>query len=465
MKFSKLFFLLACMVLTSCDNSNSNQQSESITEQVSETVESIESNESSELESESSESESESSEPPSESIESEESESEEEKDPVTVEYNAPSSSAKKVTISQLVAKGSTSDYNNLYSITGTVQFPYNYTYGNFDLVDETGYIVVWGLSKNASSMSKSGSKYSYSNDKTFNSINLKAGDVITMECIYTPYVYGSGYSKPEVSGYIISKTIMDVAPITGRNYTHNEPYNGSYYNSVDGLEGSDLLRGLHNLMLDTHDTYVSYSSLTNTLKRSDPGSSSSEAKCFYSGKSTSKFSREHVWAQSLSGSSSSSSTNLYGETHGGSDIHHIRPVISSYNSLRSNAAFGYVYGPKSGMKTVSHINGDDNYLTGSVFEPVDEIKGDVARIVMYMYMHYSSSIMNDGSKYSYLGAMNIYYIMGPNYKEDCFKLLREWNALDPVDDYERNRNEVGYSYQGNRNPFVDHPSYADKIWG
>jgi endonuclease I len=81
-----------------------------------------------------------------------------------------------------------------------------------------------------------------------------------------------------------------------------------------------------------------------------------------------------------------------------------------------------------------------------------------------MYMHYSSSIVGDGSKYSFLGTMNVNFIMGPD-GNDAWKLLRNWNALDPVSEEEIKRNEVAFKYQGNRNPFIDHPSYADLIWG
>lgn len=468
MKKSKFLFLLliGSMSLGACSPSNK----DSISDNNSTTTESVpsDSNENSESHSEtiSSESLSESEESQeSESLsESKESESHSETDN-SIYYNQPNPKAQKVTIKTLTNKGNQSDSKNLYSITGTVQYPYNTTYGNFDLVDETGSITVWGLSINASTMTYSGSTYTYNNDTTFTAINLKAGDIITMEGVYVAYSMSPNYYKPEISGYIIKKTPGNVFPINGKNYTANEPYSGNYYSGVENLSGNNLLKGLHNLMMTTHTNYVTYSSLKTTLKESDPGSRSSEVRCFYSGKSTTSFNREHVWCQSLSGSSSSSSTNLYGESYGGSDIHHIRPAIGSYNSLRSNASFGVTYGPKSGMKTISHENGGYNYITGNVIEPVDEIKGDVARIVMYMYMHYSSSIANDGSKYSFLGAMNIYFIMAPSRSSDCFKMLRDWNAIDPVDDYERNRNEVAFRKQGNRNPFIDHPSYADKIWG
>ena len=450
-KYNLIVLFLFTLVLNACGslNNESNFDSAFESESITSETESIESESESPVESES----------------EEESESESVFTPQTTNYNSSNSNSKKVSISTLLNKGSTSDNKNLYSITGYVQFPYNYTYGNFDIVDETGSITVYGLSRNASSMVYSGSTYSFTNDKSFSAIGLKPGDIITMECVYTAYVMSSGYYIPEVMGYIISRTTSDTPAIVGANYTYPETYTGSYYDGVKSLNDNSLLKGLHNLMLETHDTYVSYNSLNNTLLKSDPGSSSSQAHCFYSGKSTSSFNREHVWCQSLSGSSSSSSTNLYGKTHGGSDIHHIRPTISTYNSMRSNAAFGYIYGPKTGLRNIAHTSGQTNYLTANVFEPVDAIKGDVARIVMYMYMHYSKSIVGDGATYSFLGDMNIYFIMGPNYSGDCFKLLREWNALDPVDDKEKVRNEVAYQYQGNRNPFIDYPSFADRIWG
>ena len=77
-------------------------------------------------------------------------------------------------------------------------------------------------------------------------------------------------------------------------------------------------------------------------------------------------------------------------------------------------------------------------------------------------MHYSSEV--GGKTDQYTGIMKIYFVMGPN-ESDSFKLLRKWNAEDPVDSYEMNRNEVAFKKQGNRNPFIDHPSWADKIWG
>ena len=124
--------------------------------------------------------------------------------------------------------------------------------------------------------------------------------------------------------------------------------------------------------------------------------------------------------------------------------------------------FGPIYGDKTSVGKISYSGGGTDYYTGNVFEPADAIKGDVARIIMYVYMHYSSQI--GGTQQSYYGEMHINWVMGTS-PTDSWKLLRKWNAEDPVSDEEKTRNEYAYSVQGNRNPFIDHPSYADAIWG
>jgi endonuclease I len=336
-----------------------------------------------------------------------ESETESELTPETTYFTNENLEAKSVKISELLALGKLGGANGsetvkrdtLYRIKGIVQFPTNTTYGNFDLVDETGSILVYGCSNGSTTITKNGTTYYYTNNKTFSSLNIKAGDEITMEGLYVAYIYYGGDYKREFQGYCTKKTTGLIKEIEAKNYTSAETYEGNYYSTVNNLTGKELLKGLHNLMMDTHTTYVSYDSLKTTLKESDQYQNTSYATCFYSGTKATSFNREHVWCQSLSGSSSSSSTNLYGTTYGGSDIHHIRPSIASYNSLRSNAAYGIIYGPKQGLKNIPYANGEKSYVASGVIEPADAIKGDCARIVMYMYMLYSSSIVGDGSKY------------------------------------------------------------------
>ena len=81
---------------------------------------------------------------------------------------------------------------------------------------------------------------------------------------------------------------------------------------------------------------------------------------------------------------------------------------------------------------------------------------------MYVYMHYASTI--GGASQSYYGDLRINWVMGTSPTES-WKLLRKWNAEDPVSQDEITRNNEAYTIQGNRNPFIDHPTYADRIWG
>lgn len=382
-------------------------------------------------------------------------------------FPQPDSSATVTTISALKSANSswkTEGANNskLYRITGIAQWAVNANYGNFDIVDSTGNIYVHGCTGTKQSLVKDGTNgLVINNDRSFSGTGLKAGDEVTIEGWYSYHKYTNSYGVPQFTGYITNITAKNASTITARNYDASvETYSGSYYSSVSGKSGSDLLLGLHNLMDSTHTSWTSYKGLYSGY------SAIKENKCFYAGTSLSgEGNREHVWPQSISGSSS---TQLYGEDHGGSDFHHVRHADSTNNSRRGNSMFGPVYG-NGGYFTMPYTSGGTNKYTSNVFEPADNIKGDCARIIMYMYMHYSNATtannLTGWADRSYYGEMHVNWVMGTQTVNDSFKLLRLWNALDPVSEEEKARNEQGYKMQGNRNPFIDHPSYADAIWG
>ena len=339
--------------------------------------------------------------------------------------NQENSNAVKTTIKKLISDNNDkTNTTTLYRITATAQWPNNTTYGNFDLVDDTGYIYVYGCSKNASSMTLSGNTYTFKNDKSYSQLKINPGDEITMEGLFEFYQYsGSSYGVNEFKGYVTSIKRNGLSTINGNSYTDDEPTNqaGTYYSSISSSEsGTTLLKSLHNLMDTTHSKYIDYDDLSGYYKSSDKYSSSG-VKCFYSGNKASSFNKEHVWPQSLSGSST---VKLYGTTYGGSDLHHVRPTISTYNSARGNAMYGTVYGNKSAMGNFSYANGDNTYYTQNVFEPADAIKGDVARIIMYMYVHYSSQ--TGGNSQTYYGEMHINWVMGPDIATS-WKMLSKLN--------------------------------------
>ena len=368
-------------------------------------------------------------------------------------------------ISQVISANSswkTEGANNSkkYRIKGIAQWAVNSNYGNFDIIDSTGYIYVHGCTRTKQSLIKDGENgYVINNDKSYGSIGIKAGDEVTIEGWYAYHKYSSSYGISQFTGYVTNVTAKNASNIQGKNYTATESYSGNYYSSVTNKTGNDLLVGLHNLMDTTHTKWISYDGLYSAYN------SLSETKDFYTNTNPNKKNREHVWPQSLSGSSS---VQLYGEDHGGSDVLHVRLADSNNNSARSSSMFGPIYGT-SGYKTMNYSGSTANKYCTNFFEPSDAIKGDVARIIMYMYVHYNiaSNVNNltGWNEQSWYGEMHINWVMGTQDVKSSFALLRLWNANDPVSAEEIARNNYAEINQGNRNPFIDHPSYADKIWG
>lgn len=370
----------------------------------------------------------------------------------------PENSKAVVTTVEALAKKKATDTKTLYRVKGIAQYPGYDKKGYFDLIDGGCTVVAYGISSKNTSIKLTGSAYSYTNDDTFRSTGIKAGDEITIEGIFTYYTYSGGsFGVPEISGYPTKIVSNGLSEVTAKAYTTVESYSGNYYNSITASDsGTALGLKLHNLMMSTHSTYVSYSSLTTTLKSTDP-------KCFYSGESYgSDFNREHVWPQAKT--KDGGSEPLYGKTYAGADIHHIRASIKLYNSYRGSTMFAPIFGtPRtvsySGGGTVKFGSGN-NY---GVTEPADSRKGDAARIIMYVYMHYGTDF-GGTTRTGVTGKLYITNVIGANSQADCFKLLRKWNAEDPVSSEEKNRNEIAFQKQGNRNPFIDYPTFADRIW-
>jgi len=157
--------------------------------------------------------------------------------------------------------------------------------------------------------------------------------------------------------------------------------------------------------------------------------------------------REHVFAKSLT------IPTLGTDSPGpGTDVHNLRPADKDRNSARSSRYFTESSGVNS--KIISFNGG---------WYPGDEWKGDVARIIMYMYTRYHG----DGTKTSETKCLPVNIGVGAKLAVDpnMVDLFLKWNAEDPVSDFEANRNEVLASIQGNRNPYIDNPYLATLIWG
>lgn len=239
-----------------------------------------------------------------------------------------------------------------------------------------------------------------------------------------------------------------------------------YYDSALDLSGHSLKQGLNEIVND-HQTFSYTSTATDVwdiLKESDQDPDSADnVLLVYTGRSVNAaqeynsrlgWSREHVWAKSHGD---------FGTGRGaGTDLHHLKPADISVNSARNNKDFesgGDRYFDDAG--TVSTDCFSDTYT----WEPRDEVKGDIARMIFYMAVRYIGeegdpqlSILDQVNTIEWCDDENKVGYMGR------ISTLLVWHAQDPVDSFEYRRNEVIYSYQHNRNPFIDHPEFAQAIW-
>ncbi len=241
---------------------------------------------------------------------------------------------------------------------------------------------------------------------------------------------------------------------------------GNYYSGITADSGNALLGQIHDLIVNTHTKYTSYKECKTYASQTDP--SGSGVLEFYTHETMTSFSgtkgtwnREHVWPQNLS-------NGLWGESGAGSDMHHIRPSEGMLNNSRGSKKYGNVTnGTAEYSKTTSGANSElGGYSNSSTFMPLDNVKGDAARIVMYVYTHYNKGANVHGTVDSRgSGTLDFTDVMAPSTESAAIKLLLEWNKLDPVDDIEMRRNNEAFKVQGNRNPFIDHPEFASAIWG
>lgn len=171
------------------------------------------------------------------------------------------------------------------------------------------------------------------------------------------------------------------------------------------------------------------------------GSYNSEGDCY---------NREHVVPQSLFNSNAPMV----------SDINFIRPTDGKVNGMRSNFPYGKVgsasYTSQNGSKLGTSVSPG---YSGTVFEPIDAFKGDIARMILYFVTRYESQLSGFGTG-NMLGGSAF-----PGLQTWELNQLLAWHTADPVSATEIARNNASYNYQGNRNPYIDHPEYAAQIWG
>lgn len=238
-----------------------------------------------------------------------------------------------------------------------------------------------------------------------------------------------------------------------------------YYSSCEGKSGASLLTAL-NQKISSHTT-VSYKNLYDVYETSDIDANGkiwdiystkrwnlSGPRCGNYQKVGDCYNREHSFPKSWFNDASP----MY------SDAYHIYPTDGKVNGQRSN----YPYGECANGTTLPSNGGVDALgklgtstfagYSKTVFEPIDEFKGDLARGYFYMAACYNDKIATWKSD---MLAGNRY----PAFSSWALNLLLKWHRQDPVSQKELDRNEAVYAHQKNRNPFIDHPELVEYIWG
>ena len=255
---------------------------------------------------------------------------------------------------------------------------------------------------------------------------------------------------------------------------------GTYYNGVNTSSAATLRASLHAIIQAS--TKIPYSaSTTDTwdvldFVDEDPLDSGKVLDIYKNtpylkaGGGNNFYNREHTWPNSLGFSVDGPSNFAY------TDLHMLMASDISYNSARSNKPYGNCNASCTEYPTAAHngrgggsgvFPGNSNWTNNSIWQTWRGMKGNVARAILYMDIRYEGGT-NASTGYAEPDLRltdNASLIVNTNGNASVaymglLSVLLQWHAADPVDDRERLRNETVFNYQGNRNPFVDHPEWV-----
>ena len=248
-----------------------------------------------------------------------------------------------------------------------------------------------------------------------------------------------------------------IDPEFGCEVTGTEPAPADYYQSIPSGARSESLKVALHRRISADAKKFRYRDVWAELAKTDADPCNpNNVILIYTGRSqpassragsgagqSDKWTREHIWPKSHG--------FKYESRAAYTDLHHLRPADKSVNSSRGHLDFGIGGKPQR--------EAENTYRSSTNWEPRDEVKGDIARMLFYMEVRYLEPQGNMQKLFlveeqTDSGQPSLGYL--------C--TLYAWHVQDPVSNFERRRNNIIHTQQGNRNPFIDHPEWVASIW-
>lgn len=336
------------------------------------------------------------------------------------------------------------------NVTADLNFTFSLSSGNFNTSDYTGSVAVF---------IPSGSNSFTANIQLVDDTNDEGDEVAKIKFNALPSAYNRINDNIEIR--VIDNDFTVAAWGTPLNPTYGVVTStapAGYYDSLEGKSGATLKQAIQDIIANPSVVHAhNYGDMETILKTADQNPlNSNQVWLMYvevprskldiqeTGINTGKWNREHIYPQSRGGYTDGTEsipdginnwlpTNADDILAGHADAHHIRAEDGPENSSRGNKDYGEYMGP-----------------TGTQ----GSWRGDVARSLFYMAVRYNAlSVVPGNPANTTVGQIG------------DLTLLLQWNQTDPRDDFEMNRNNYIYTWQVNRNPFIDYPLLADYIWG
>lgn len=272
----------------------------------------------------------------------------------------------------------------------------------------------------------------------------------------TAFTLGSGSgdgggTNPTPTGYYVTAQGLSGYALKTELYNIIKDHNAQGYSAIWNFYDSsarDKYFENDNSILDMYSEKPNGSDSYNYTAVSDQcGNYSGEGGCY---------NREHSFPKSWFGGTIEPMN---------SDVHHIYATDGYVNSKRSNFPFGEVASASFTSTNGSKLGSAASSLnySGTVFEPIDEFKGDFARAYFYMATRYENVIGTWQTKTTSSNAV----LNGSSnqvFESWVVAMLLNWHNSDPVSQMELDRNQAAFEFQGNRNPYIDHPEFVEMIW-